>query len=116
MSYRRLHTSTILFAALSIAALSSGCSDDPGSSGTTSSTTASGGAGGAGGAGGEGGSAGDGGAGGAGGSGGGSAAIKWESCPADFLKECATVPLPLDPSKPDGETIPIFISRALAQS
>jgi len=57
--------------------------------------------------------AGTGGTGGTGGSGG-SSAIEWGGCPSDFISECATVPLPLDPAKPDGETLPVFVSRHLA--
>ncbi|WP_438011695.1 alpha/beta hydrolase [Sorangium sp. So ce321] len=53
------------------------------------------------------------GSGGSGGSGG-STAIAWGSCPGDFISECATVPLPLDPSRLDGEALPIFVSRHLA--
>ncbi|WP_437570282.1 hypothetical protein [Sorangium sp. So ce542] len=49
-----------------------------------------------------------------GGASGGSSAVEWGSCPSDFISECATVALPLDPSKPDGETLPVFVSRHLA--
>ncbi|WP_437904057.1 alpha/beta fold hydrolase [Sorangium sp. So ce327] len=45
---------------------------------------------------------------------GGSSAVEWGSCPSDFISECATVALPLDPSKPDGATLPVFVSRHLA--
>ncbi|WP_437818297.1 alpha/beta fold hydrolase [Sorangium sp. So ce1078] len=45
---------------------------------------------------------------------GGSSEVEWGSCPADFISECATVALPLDPSKPGGETLPVFVSRHLA--
>ncbi|XXT14952.1 alpha/beta fold hydrolase [Sorangium sp. So ce429] len=45
---------------------------------------------------------------------GGSSAVEWGGCPGDFISECATVALPLDPSKPGGETLPVFVSRHLA--
>ena len=32
----------------------------------------------------------------------------------DFLSECAAVPVPLDPSAPDGEALPVFVLRRLA--
>jgi pimeloyl-ACP methyl ester carboxylesterase len=38
-------------------------------------------------------------------------AIAWGPCPDDFTNECATVPLPLDYARPDGETLPVFVSR-----
>lgn len=37
--------------------------------------------------------------------------IPWGACPDGFLSECATVELPLDHARPDGETLPIFVSR-----
>jgi len=81
--------------------------------GGDSSTSSASSAGGAGGAGGNGGETGSGGQGGAGGSGGGSA-LKWETCPADYLDECASVQLPLNYADPAGASLPIFISRKLA--
>ncbi|WP_438038047.1 alpha/beta fold hydrolase [Sorangium sp. So ce128] len=84
----------LLLAMLGLTALAAGCSGggDQASAGTTGAGTT-----------------------GAGGSGE-SAAIAWGSCPDDFLSECAAVPLPLDPSAPDGEALPVFVSRRLAPS
>ncbi|MET0389558.1 MAG: alpha/beta fold hydrolase [Polyangiales bacterium] len=44
------------------------------------------------------------------------APIAWAACPADFLAECAWVPLPLDYADPSGPALPIFASRQLAAS
>lgn len=40
--------------------------------------------------------------------------IPWVPCPAGFRGECGTVAVPLDWSKPAGETISIFVSRRRA--
>lgn len=37
--------------------------------------------------------------------------IQWGACPDGFMTECATVALPLDHERPDGETLPIFVAR-----
>ena len=42
--------------------------------------------------------------------------IAWGPCPDDFLDQCASVLLPLDDAEPEGEVLPIFVSRHLAQS
>jgi len=42
--------------------------------------------------------------------------IAWGSCPDDFLDQCASVPLPLDDTKPEGDVLPVFVSRRLVQS
>lgn len=44
--------------------------------------------------------------------------MKWESCPPDYLDECAYVQLPLDYNNknPDAPTFPVFVSRKLAAS
>jgi len=42
--------------------------------------------------------------------------IAWGPCPDDFLDQCASVPLPLDDAEPEGEVLPIFVSRRLAQN
>ena len=51
---------------------------------------------------------------GGGGSGGGAAGIVWGPCPEGFANECATVKVPLDWSKPEGETIDVFVARQRA--
>lgn len=104
MNQQRFLSRALLLTALGATALSLGCSDGdtPSSSGASSSGT--------------GGAAGASSASGAGGAGGAASAIQWGSCPSDYLSECASVPLPLDFSKPEGETLPVFVSRRLAGS
>jgi len=63
-----------------------------------------------------GGSGGTGGTGGSGGSGGSSSEITWSACPDDYLDECASVEMPINWLKPEGEKIPVLAARKLAKS
>jgi pimeloyl-ACP methyl ester carboxylesterase len=42
--------------------------------------------------------------------------IAWTSCPSDFARECAWVPLPLDYDDASGKTLPIFVSHYPAKN
>jgi pimeloyl-ACP methyl ester carboxylesterase len=41
----------------------------------------------------------------------GPAPIEWGVCPDRFRDQCATIAMPLDHARPDGETIDVFVSR-----
>lgn len=37
--------------------------------------------------------------------------ITWGECKSGYVSECATIPMPLDHAKPDGETIDFYVAR-----